>query len=168
MRSMPKAKPAAGVGALGAKGIGRPLKDGVTIVVKAAYQARITLPGDAEGIQQCAELREVVAAAFAKIVIKDRGAIQHLLHTRIFAIEDTQWIGGEATAAIFIQGVGMLLQIGNECLLEGVAFFSKADGVDFECQQVKDVQTAEKVGAKADEFGVLCRAGNAQCFNTHL
>ena len=157
-----------GNGALGAKGIGRPLKDGVTIVIKAAYQARIALPGDAEGIQQCAELREVVAAGFAEIVIKDRGTIQYLLHSRVFAVEDAQWIGGKATAAIFIQGVGMLLQVSNECLLEGVAFFSKANGVDFERQQVKDVQATEKVGAKADEFGVLCRAGNAQRFNTHL
>ena len=157
-----------GNGALGAKGIGRPLKDSVTIVVKAAYQARIALPSDAEGIQQCAELREVVAAGFAEVIVKDRGAIQHLLHPRVFAVEDAQRIGGEATATVFIQGVGVLLQVGNECLLESVALFSEADGVDFERQQVKDVQATEKVGAKANEFGVLCRAGNTQRFNTHL
>ena len=110
-----------------------------------------------------------MGAAFGAEVVVQRGrTVQHRLYASVFAVEDAQRVGSQTAAAVVIQRVQVVLQVGNQRLLEGVAFFGKADGIQLQRQQVKYAQAAKEVGADGDEFGVKCRTCHAEGFDAHL
>ena len=123
---------AGGNGTLRAEGVGRPFKDGVAVVIKAANEARVASPGDAERVQQRGKVGKVGVAFGAEVVVQHWRAIKHGLHAGVFAVQDAQRVGGEAAAAVVIQCVDVVLQVGDECLLVGAAFVGKTDGVEFQ------------------------------------
>ena len=108
------------------------------------------------------------ATVGAEVVVQRGRAVKDRLDARVFAIEDAQRVGGQAAAAVIVERVHVVLQVGDQRLLEGVAFFGKADGVQLQREEVKYAEAAEEVGADGDEFGVERCIRHAEGFDAHL
>ena len=86
----------------------------------------------------------------------------------VLAIQNTQWIGGQTTLAIFIQYGFVTLKVCDQPFLILSPRLRTPDGIELEGQQIAHPQGSPHGTPKQQKFNIEIRCANTKGFNPNL
>ena len=154
-------------GALRAEARGHPLEHGAVVIIQAAHQARIDLERHVMPPEDVLHCGKVLQRVVFQLVHQLRCRSYQLLHRRILAVQDAQWIAVQTARRIGIQRIPVLLEMGDQ---PGAMTMARC-GIAERIQLQRDIAQPEFVPqprAHQDLFGIDVRSGKAQRLHAEL
>ena len=97
-------------------------------------------------------------------------SLDHRLHRRVLGVKDAQRVGVQATLAVFIEQIGVGLEVSDQGLAMGLALFRLTQAVELQGHVFAHLQAevTPQGGRHEDEFGVDVGTCKAQHLRAHL
>ena len=101
----------------------------MVVVIKTAHETGVHRVFDPHGAHALFEFGQKRERLFAEEVEKFRRRVHHVLHVGILGVENTQGVGKQPALRVFIQHVGVFLEVGNQRLAMLCAFIDFTEAV---------------------------------------
>ncbi len=126
----------------------------MSVVIEAAHQARVSLPGYICRVQTGGHCSEEILSFSRKIIVDGQRGVRDWTVFGVFAIEDAQRIAPQSVDAVFRQVGPMVVEIINQCRTPSVAARRIAQRIELQRHTVIDAEFFEQLIRHHQQFDI--------------